>query len=105
MVPVPRDLDLHLTARIARERYAAQLSVAHAEGSELVVLTGEEGVGRRGLDLGRLVSHLASVHEWIEALSDEDHVARMRVRGLPARPERLDDVIAEIAMGRSLFEA
>jgi hypothetical protein len=105
VVPVPRDLDLHLTARIARERYGAQLSVAHAEGSELVVLTGEDGVGRRSLDLGRLVSHLATVHEWIEALSDEDHVARMRVRQLPSRPERLDDVIAEIAMGRSLFEA
>ncbi len=105
VVPVPRDLDLHLTARIARERYAAQLSVAHPEGGELVVLTGEDGLGRRSLDLGRLVSHLASLHEWIEALSDEDHVARMRVRELPSRPERLDDVIAEIAMGRSLFEA
>jgi hypothetical protein len=70
-----------------------------------VVLTGEEGLGRRSLDLGRLVSHLASLHEWIEALSDEDHVARLRVRELASRPERLDDVIAEIAMGRSLFEA
>jgi hypothetical protein len=105
VLAVPRDLDLHLTARIARERYAAQLSVAHPEGSELVVLTGEDGLGRRSLDLGRLVSHLASQHEWIQALSDEDHVARMRVRELPSRPERLDDVIAEIAMGRSLFEA
>jgi hypothetical protein len=105
VVPVPRELDLHLTARVARERYAAQLSAAFAENSELVVLTGDEGQGRRNLDLGRLVSHLASMHEWIEALSDEDHVARMRVRGLPARPERLDDVIGEIAMGRSLFEA
>jgi hypothetical protein len=70
-----------------------------------VVFTGDDGLGRRSLDLGRLVSHLASQHEWIEALSDEDHVARMRVRELPSRPERLDDVIAEIAMGRSLFEA
>jgi hypothetical protein len=105
VVAVPRDLDLHLTARIARERYGAQLSVAHPEGSELVVLTGEEGLGRRSLDLGRLVTHLASLHDWIEALSDEDHVARMRVRELASRPERLDDVIAEIAMGRSLFEA
>ena len=51
------------------------------------------------------MSHLASEHEWIEALSDEDHVARMRVRELAARPERLDEVIAEIAMGRSIFEA
>jgi hypothetical protein len=45
------------------------------------------------------------LHDWIDALSDEDHVARMRVRELPSRPERLDDVIAEIAMGRSHFEA
>jgi organic radical activating enzyme len=99
VVPVPRDLDLHLTARIARERYGAQLSVGYTEGSELVVLTGDEGVGRRSLDLGRLVTHLASVHEWIEALSDEDHVARLRVRA-PVAPGNLDDVIAEIAMGR-----
>ncbi len=105
IVPVPRDLDLHLTARVARERFSAQLSLAHHDGAELVVLTGEEGVGRRGLDLGRMVSHLASEHEWIEVLSDEDHVARMRVRELPSRPERLDEVIAEIAMGRSIFEA
>jgi hypothetical protein len=105
IAPVPRDLDLHLTARIARERFGAQLSVAHHEGSELIVVTGEEGVGRHGFDLGRLVSHLASEHEWVEALSDEDHVARMRVRDLAARPERLDEVIAEIAMGRSIFEA
>ena len=55
--------------------------------------------------LGRMVSHLASVHDWIEVLSDEDHVARMRVRELASRPERLDEVIAEIAMGRSIFEA
>ena len=105
VVPVPRDLDLHLTARIARERFGAQLSVAHHEGSELVVVTGEEGAGRRGLDLGRMMSHLASEHEWIEVLSDEDHVARVRARELPTRPERLDEVIAEIAMGRSIFEA
>jgi hypothetical protein len=105
MVPVPRDLDLHLTARIARERYAAQLSAAYGEGGDLVVLTADEGAGRRSLDLGRLVSHLAAEHDWIVALSDEDHVARMRVRELSTRPERLDDVIAEVAMGRSLFEA
>jgi hypothetical protein len=45
------------------------------------------------------------LHDWIEVLSDEDHVARMRVRELASRPERLDEVIGEIAMGRSIFEA
>ena len=69
-----------------------------------MVLGGEEGHGRRSFDLGRMVGHLASKHEWIEALPDSDHVARVRVRDLPLREERLDDVIREIAMGRSILE-
>ena len=61
VVPVPRDLDLHLTARIARERYAAQLSVAHHRGQRAGRADGRRGRwARRSLDLGRLVSHLAS---------------------------------------------
>ncbi len=51
-----------------------------------------------------MVNHLVSKHAWIEALPDADHVARVRVRDLPAREERLDDVIREIAMGRSILE-
>jgi hypothetical protein len=31
-------------------------------------------------------------------------VARLRVRDLPTRPDRLDEVIGEIAMGRSILE-
>jgi hypothetical protein len=105
VVPVPAELDLHLTGRIARERYAAPLSVAHRTGSELVVLGGgEDGRARRGVDLARMVEHLASKHVWIEALPSADHVARLRVRDLVARPERLDDVIREIGMGRSILE-
>ena len=42
VVPVPAELDLHLTARIARERYDAQVSLAHREAEDLVVLSGEE---------------------------------------------------------------
>ena len=33
-----------------------------------------------------------------------DHVARFRVRDLSVRPERLEEVLASIAMGRSVFE-
>jgi hypothetical protein len=51
-----------------------------------------------------MVAHLAAKHEWIEALRDEDHVARMRVRDLVSRPERLEEVIGEVAMGRSILE-
>jgi hypothetical protein len=104
VVPVPEGLDLHLSARVARERFGAQLSVALREGGELVVLGGDEGRGRRGLDLGAMVAYLASKHEWIEALRDEDHLPRLRVRGLATRPERLDEVISELAMGRSILE-
>ena len=36
--------------------------------------------------------------------ADDDHVARMRVHGLHRAPGRLDELIAEIAMGRSIVE-
>jgi len=102
VVEVPDPLDLHLAARIARERYEAPLSLAYRPDGELMVLGGEESRARRGLDLGGMTAHLAAKHEWIEALPDDDHVARLRVRGLDA--EHLDEVIAEIAMGRSIVE-
>ena len=97
-------MDLHFTARIARERYDAQLSLAYREGEEMVALGGDEGRSRRGLDLGGMASHLVSKHEWIEALPDDDYVARVRVIGLWQHSERLDEVVAEIAMGRSIVE-
>jgi hypothetical protein len=110
VLPTPRGLDLHLAARIARERYAAELSLSLIVGDdgriadELVVLGGEAGQARRSFDLGRMAGHLVSKHYWIEALPNADHVARVRVRDLPGREERLDDVIREIAMGRSILE-
>jgi hypothetical protein len=104
VTPVPPELDLHLTARIARERYDAQLSLAYREGEEMVALGGDEGRSRRGLDLGGMASHLVAKHEWIEALPDDDYVARVRVIGLCQHSERLDEVVAEIAMGRSIVE-
>jgi hypothetical protein len=104
VVDVPPELDLHLTARIARERYEAQLSLAYRPGGELLILGGDEGRARRELDLSGMAAHLASKHEWIRALPDADHVARMLVRGLTGDPARLEEVIAEVAMGRSIVE-
>jgi hypothetical protein len=104
VVLVPAGLDLHLTARIVRERYDAQVSVAAIEGEDLVVLGADEGRGRRGLDLSGMVEHLASKHEWVAPLRDDDHVARLRIRDAVAHPERFDDLISEIAMGRSILE-
>lgn len=104
VVPVPAALDPHLAARIARERYGASLSLAWIEGEETVVLAADEMPGRRALDAGSMAEHLASKHAWIDALPDADHVARFTVRDLARHPERIDEVLAEIAMGRSILE-
>ena len=60
--------------------------------------------GRNSMDLGAMVNHLSAKHEWVQPLRDEDHVARLLVLEMPEKPERLDDVVAEIAMGRSILE-
>jgi len=104
VVEVPAELDLHLTARVVRERYAATLSLAYRPDGEEVVFGGDELAGRRSLDLGALVEHVTDKLEGVERLPDDDHVARMRVRDRANRPDRLDDIVAEIAMGRSILE-
>jgi hypothetical protein len=104
VVEAPEEYNLHLCARIARERYEASFTLATHEGSELLVLTAEDVGGKRGFDLGAVIVHLAEKLEYVEPLADADHVARFRARGLVSHPERLDEVIAEIAMGRSLLE-
>ena len=103
-VPLPPEQDLHLAARVVRDRYRAPLSLAWTEGSERFVLASDEGTSRRVLDLGSMVEHLAEKFGWVTALPDPDHVARFRIEGAASRPERIDEVVAEIAMGRSLLE-
>lgn len=103
-VPVPPSLDLQLTARIARERYASELSVAWTEGDERFVLGSDESATRRPFDLGSMVDHLAEKFGWVHALADADHVARFRIEGAASHPERIDEVVGEIAMGRSILE-
>jgi len=103
-VPVPAEHDLHLTARIARERYHASLSLAWTERSDRFVLTADEVAARRPLDVGSMVEHLASKFEWVTALPDPDHVARLRIGEAMLLPGRIDEVVAEIAMGRSILE-
>jgi len=104
VLEVPEEFDLHLAARIARERYDAALSLAHRPGGELVVFAGDEPSGRHSFDLTGLADHVAQKLDWAERLTDTDHVARLRVRELASHPDRLDEVIAEIAMGRSILE-
>ena len=102
--PVPAGLDVFLSARIARERYAAELSLAWTEGEETFILASDEGSARRSLDVLGMVEHLVGKHAWIESLPDADHVARFRIRSAAAHPERIDEALAEIAMGRSILE-
>ncbi len=104
VVPVSAELDLHLAARVARGRYAAELSLAFYEGGELFVLGADDVRGRRELDLGAMVDHLGAKHDWADALSDEDHVARVRIQRFAEHPERLEELIGDIAMGRSILE-
>jgi hypothetical protein len=104
VAPAPVGLDAALCARIARERYAAALSLAWWVGDETLVLAADDQPGRRSLDVLGMTEHLAEKHAWIEPLPDADHVARFRVRDFTSRPERLEEVLAEIAMGRSILE-
>jgi hypothetical protein len=104
VVPTPPRFNLHLATRVARERYKAELSLGFTEGDEVIVLGGDDALARRNLDLLAMASHLVSKHDWIEALSATDYVARIRIPDFAANPDRLDDVIGEVAMGRSILE-
>jgi len=101
---VPAELDLHLCLRIARERFGAMLGLGRHEGESTFVLAAEDNAGRRPVDAAGMAEHLAQKFSWVEALPDEDHVARLRVKGLASDPSRLEALIAEIGMGRSILE-
>jgi hypothetical protein len=101
---VPAELDLPMTLRLLRERYAVPLSLARRTGSEAFALAADDATARRAFDLGGMVEHLAEKFAWVEALPEDDHMARLRVRGVDAYPERLDEVVAEIGMSRALLE-
>jgi hypothetical protein len=104
VLEVPEGLDVHLAGRIVRERYGAALSLARAAGSELCVLGADDAASKRALDVSGMVAHLDEKYAWVRAESDADHVARFRVQALEQEPERLDEVISEIGMGRSILE-
>ena len=101
---VPTGMDLHLVGRLVRERYGAALSLVRQEGASVLVLGADDLTGRRTVDVASMVEHLALKFRWADALSDADHVARLRIQDLDGHPERLDDVVAEIGMGRSILE-
>jgi len=104
VLEVPPHLDMNLSARIARERYGVVISLARRQGGALVLLSADEGSGRRSIDLAALAEHLAEKFAWVELLSDSDYVARFRVRGCTEQPERIDELVAEVGMGRSILE-
>ncbi|MHA7837619.1 MAG: hypothetical protein ACX98W_09195, partial [bacterium] len=104
VVPVEGSADVHLVARIARERYGASLSLAYRVGEETLTFCGDEVSGKRALDYLAVAEHLVEKLEWVDPRPDADHVARFRIRALGDHPERLEELIGEIAMGRSLLE-
>ena len=78
--------------------------MVHAEGGELMVLGTDDVAGRRVIDVGAMADHLSQKFDWIDAHSDADHVARFRVRDLAANPDRLEEVVREIGLGRAILE-
>jgi hypothetical protein len=104
VVEAPPELDLGLAMRLVRERYGVPLSLGRKLGQEAIVLGTDDAATRRALDLGAMVQHLADKFAWAEALPDDDHVARLRVRELDERPERLEELIAELGMSRALLD-
>ena len=104
VMEVGEGLDIHLASRVARERYTATLSLARTEGEEVFVFAGDETSGKRALDYMAISEHLVEKLEWVESRADADHVSRFSIRDLERNPDRLEEVIGEIAMGRSLLE-
>ena len=104
VMEVDSGLDVHLVSRIGRERYGATLSLARSEGEEVFVFAGDETTGKRALDYVAMSEHLADKLAWVEGRSDADHISRFCIRDVERRPERLEELIAEIAMGRSVLE-
>jgi hypothetical protein len=68
------------------------------------VLGADEATTRRGFDLGGMVQHLAEKFAWVDALPDDDHVARLRAHEIESKPERLEELLAEIGMSRALLD-
>jgi hypothetical protein len=101
---VAAGLDLHLASRIMRERYGVSISLVHAEGGELLVLGSDDAAGRRAIDVGAMAEHLSQKFGWIDSQSDADHVARFRLRDMAAHPDRLEEVVREIGLGRAILE-
>jgi hypothetical protein len=87
-----------------RERYGVQISLVHAEGDELLVLGSDDAAGRRAVDVGAMADHLAQKFGWIDPRSDADHVARFRIGKMAENPERLEEVVREIGLGRAILE-
>ena len=101
---VAAELDLHLASRIMRERYGVPISLVNAEGGELLVLGSDDAAGRRAIDVGAMAEHLSQKFGWIDSHSDVDHVARFRLRDMAANPDRLEEVVREIGLGRAILE-
>lgn len=104
VLEVDPEVDVHLCSRIARERYDATISLARRVGEETFVFAGDETTGKRALDYMAIAEHLVEKLEWVEARPDADHVSRFGIRDVDRYPERLEEVVSEIAMGRSLLE-
>ena len=52
-----------------------------------------------------MCEHLSAKLGYVTLLADDDHVPRFRIEGVNENPERLDEIVSEIAMARSTFDS
>ena len=79
-------------------------NLGHSAPESPPVIIKDETTGKRSLDYMSVAEHLVDKMEWVDGRADADHVSRFRIRDLERHPERLEEVVGEIAMGRSLLE-
>ncbi|NNL65035.1 MAG: hypothetical protein HKP30_02215, partial [Myxococcales bacterium] len=104
VIEVPPELDLAMAGRIARERYRAHLSLALDPRRGLALLGTNDTLTPRPMAVTAMAEHLGQKLAWVDLLPGDDHVARIHIAGLDAHPERLEAVVSEIGMGRSILE-
>ncbi|MFQ5515671.1 MAG: hypothetical protein ACE5FG_14755 [Myxococcota bacterium] len=98
---VPPDLDAGEVGRRARLGAGARLSLVSREDDDLVVLGCNDE--KRHINILALVDHLAAKLPWAEVAVGGDRVGRLRIEELSQHPERIDQLIGEIARNRSLL--
>jgi hypothetical protein len=101
VVQVPEHLDAGEVARRARNAAGCRLSLASREGDETVMLVANEE--KRHINVQGVAECLSGLLPWVELRPSGDRKASLLIDDLPRHPERLEQLIGEIARHKSLL--